>query len=806
MKKAEYLMVVIFMVLSFVGCAKQQLVETEMTPDEISSAIMESQSELPSLKQIGSEDEDFRLWLSDYYLIEAEKIVDGAICCADGAEACEIAVLEIKDEKDSKTVETAWEEYRKNRENVFEGYAPQQAAMVENGSIVVKGKYAALLICQDTSAAEAAFFDCFEKKAGDSKKQDEDKRVSAPNSDAVKKETSEETENFYDSTAVLEAWKSGDDSQLSESDLRILNAAKDTIQQQIKDTMSDYEKELTIHDWITDWSSFDYGIFDRSDDGFTEGSDTPYGVLIDREAMCHGYSSTFQLFMDMLDIECITVFGTPDGDGVQHSWNMVKLDGDWYCVDTAWDDPIGGNPGHSYFNVTSEYLREGSIHRWDAASVPEATVALHYVFDSPKDKILFDVSHQCYTHKLLTGRKAAYLNPAQYMSVSGFTNPAESEHDMFSVGHTSTAISLACGVAKARDLRGETSNVIALVGDGALSGGEALEGLNNASALESNIIIIVNDNDMSIAENHGGLYQNLKLLRDTEGKAGCNFFRALGFSYFFVHNGNSVSEMIDILSKVKNTTHPVVIHMCTVKGKGYHFAESDREIWHYREPFHIDTGKPLHEQESVETYETLTGRYLAAKMKENPDVVAITAGTPKVLGLDAALRKQFPKQIVDVGIAEEHAIAMASGIAKSGGRPVFGVSSSFLQRTYDQLSQDLALNHSPAVILVFFAGISQGSQTHMGVFDIPLAANIPNIIYLAPTCKEEYFRMLEWGLEQTENPVIIRVPGIATTTRKAVLLPSYRQPAKYEIVQAGSDVAIIALGSFFSLGSQIRNC
>lgn len=435
----------------------------------------------------------------------------------------------------------------------------------------------------------------------------------------------------------------------------------------------------------------------------------------------------------------------------------------------------------------------------------EATVALHYVFDSPRDKMIFDVSHQCYTHKFLTGRKAAYLNPEQYMSVSGFTNPVESEHDLFSVGHTSTAISLACGVAKARDLKGETNNVIAVVGDGALSGGEAFEGLNNAAALESNIIILVNDNDMSIAENHGGLYRNLKLLRETEGKADCNFFRALGFAYFFIHNGNNVSEVIDVLSKIKDTTHPVVVHMCTVKGKGCHFAESDKENWHYREPFHIDTGIPLHETEPVETYEALTGRYLAGKMRENPHVVAITAGTPKILGFDAALRKQFPKQFIDVGIAEGHAVAMASGIAKNGGRPVFGVSSSFLQRTYDQLSQDLALNHSPAVILVFFAGISQGSQTHMGVFDIPMAANIPNIIYLAPTCKEEYFSMLEWGLQQTENPVMIRVPGIATTTRKTVLLPSYSQPAEYEIVEEGDRVAILALGNFLSLGKETRD-
>lgn len=372
MKKVKYFIAAIFLLLPLAGCAKQQPVETGMAPDEIASAIMESQSELPSLKQIRSEEGDFNLWLSDYYLIPAEKIADGAICCADGAEASEIAVLELKDEKDSKTVETALEEYRKNRAGVFEGYAPQQAALVESGRIVVNGNYVALLICQDISAAETAFLECFDKNAGEGKKQDGKKQVSTPDSDAVKEETSEKAEKSYNSTAVLDAWKSGDNSQLSESDLRILNVAKDTIRQQINDTMSDYEKELAIHDWITNWSSFDYGIFDRSDDGFTAGSDTPYGVLVDREAMCHGYSSTFQLFMDMLGIECITVFGTPDGDGVQHSWNMVKLEGEWYCVDTAWDDPIGGSPGHSYFNVTSETLRQGSIHRWDESSVPEA--------------------------------------------------------------------------------------------------------------------------------------------------------------------------------------------------------------------------------------------------------------------------------------------------------------------------------------------------------------------------------------------------------------------------------------------------
>lgn len=437
-------------------------------------------------------------------------------------------------------------------------------------------------------------------------------------------------------------------------------------------------------------------------------------------------------------------------------------------------------------------------------AIIEATVALHYVFDSPVDKIIFDVSHQCYTHKLLTGRKAAYTDSAKFSSVSGFTNPAESEHDIFSIGHTSTAVSLACGMAKGRDAKGERHNVIALAGDGALSGGEAFEGLNNAAALGSNIILIINDNDMSIAENHGGLYQNLRLLRETDGKADCNLFRALGFDYSFVRDGNDFNEIVTALEKVKDTDHPVVIHMCTVKGKGYRFAETDKENWHYMGPFDIDTGNPRQEAISVETYEALTAAYLAEKMRIDPAVTAITAGTPKVLGFQEELRNQFPKQFVDVGIAEGHAVAMVSGIAKAGGKPVFGVSSSFLQRTYDQLSSDLALNHSPAVILVFFAGIGGGSQTHMGIFDISLAANIPNIVYLAPTCKEEYFSMLEWGLNQTEHPVIIRVPGVETVSRDAALLSDYSHPAKYEIVEHGTTAAILALGKLFKLGESVR--
>ena len=276
-----------------------------------------------------------------------------------------------------------------------------------------------------------------------------------------------------------------------------------------------------------------------------------------------------------------------------------------------------------------------------------------------------------------------------------------------------------------------------------------------------------------------------------------------GFEYFFIRDGNDLNQAVDVLEKVKDTDHPVVIHMCTVKGKGYRFAERDKEIWHYMEPFNIDTGKPCHKTEPVETYESLTGKYLMDKMRKNPNVTVLTAGTPKIVGFGKALREKFPKQFVDVGIAEGHAVAFSSGIAKNGGKPVFGLSSSFLQRAYDQLSQDLALNHSPAVILVFFAGISQGSQTHMGIFDISLVRNIPNIIYLAPTCREEYLSMLEWGICQTDYPVMIRVPGIETVTRNAELLLEYGYPARYEIVKYGTTVAILALGKFFELGIRV---
>ena len=435
-------------------------------------------------------------------------------------------------------------------------------------------------------------------------------------------------------------------------------------------------------------------------------------------------------------------------------------------------------------------------------AVIEATVALHYVFNSPVDKIIFDVSHQCYTHKLLTGRKAAYIDAEKFSSVSGFTNPVESEHDIFSIGHTSTAISLACGLAKGRDVRGESYKVIALVGDGALSGGEAFEGLNNAAALGSNIILIINDNDMSIAENHGGLYKNLKQLRDTDGKSECNLFKSMGLDYVFVKDGNDIDSLITAFEQVKDSTYPVVVHICTQKGKGYKIAEENKENWHYCGPFNLETGKSDMSQDGGEDYSSMTADILLKKMKEDKTVVGITSATPTVFGFTEDKRKEAGSQFVDVGIAEETAVALASGIAKSGGKPVYGVYSTFIQRTYDQLSQDLCINNSPATLLVYWASVyGMNDVTHLGIYDIPMMSNIPNLVYLAPTTKEEYLAMLDWSIEQNDHPVAIRVPISVVSDGKKVT-KDFSKLNKYEVTQNGSKIAIAALGSFYSVGAK----
>lgn len=434
----------------------------------------------------------------------------------------------------------------------------------------------------------------------------------------------------------------------------------------------------------------------------------------------------------------------------------------------------------------------------------EATIALHYVFNSPVDKFVYDVSHQSYTHKILTGRKEAFINPEKFKAVTGYTEPKESEHDFFTVGHTSTSISLACGLAKGRDVVGGKENIVAIIGDGSLSGGEAYEGLNNAAASGKNIIILVNDNDMSIAENHGGLYQNLALLRETEGKAEHNFFKSFGFDYHFVKDGNDIDSLIETFKKVKDTDHPVVIHMHTVKGKGYEDAEVNKEAFHWVMPFDLETKSPLFSGEYVKSYGDITSDFLVEKARKDKSIVGITAATPNIVGL-GGLRNEFKDQYVDVGIAEEHAIALASGIAKRGGKPVASFISSFIQRTYDQLSQDLAINNNPATILVNWGGISGGDVTHLGLFDIPLISNIPNIVYLAPTTKEEHIAMMEWAIEQDNHPVAIRVPNMEVVSTGIEVEPNFDELDKYVKVEEGSEVAIIGLGVFFHLGKKVSN-
>lgn len=449
-------------------------------------------------------------------------------------------------------------------------------------------------------------------------------------------------------------------------------------------------------------------------------------------------------------------------------------------------------------------LKRASIHGGHFGpnfGMVEAIIALHYVFESPKDKMVFDVSHQTYPHKMLTGRKDAYLYEEHYDDVTGYSCPQESEHDHFTIGHTSTSVSLACGLAKARDLRGESANVIAIIGDGSLSGGEALEGMDFAAELDSNMIIVVNDNDMSIAENHGGLYSNLKLLRETNGQAECNLFKAMGLDYVYVDHGNDLRELIGAFRQVKDSKKPVVVHINTLKGKGYKPAEEHKEEWHWHLPFDIETGKSHFPE--VEDYSSVTCEYLIEKMKKDPTVVTITSGTPTILGFTQEKRKQAGRQFVDVGIAEETAVALASGIAKGGGKPVYGVYSSFIQRTYDQISQDLCIDGNPATIVVYTGSVfGMTDVTHLGLQDIPMLSNIPGLVYLAPTTKEEYLSMLDWSVEQKEMPVAIKLPGGDMISDGREVTKDWSQLNTYEVTEKGSKIALIGLGTFYFLALQ----
>ncbi|MCR4943412.1 MAG: 1-deoxy-D-xylulose-5-phosphate synthase [Clostridium sp.] len=433
----------------------------------------------------------------------------------------------------------------------------------------------------------------------------------------------------------------------------------------------------------------------------------------------------------------------------------------------------------------------------------DSIIALHYVFNSPVDKIVYDVSHQSYPHKMLTGRQDAYLYDEHFNDVSGYTNPDESAHDFFNIGHTSTSVSLASGLAKARDLKGDKENIIAVIGDGSLSGGEALEGLHFAGDMDTNFIIVVNDNDMSIAENHGGFYKNLKELRESNGKCECNLFKAMGLDYVYLNDGNDLEKLIETFKSVKDINHPIVVHINTKKGKGYAIAEEKKEDWHWHMPFNTETGETTRSF-SGESYGNMTAEYLLKKMKADKTVAAIVAGVPTNIGFTEDRRKEAGKQFIDVGIAEEHAVALASGMAKNGGKPVFATHSSFMQRTYDQISQDLCINKNPATLLVNTASIyGMNDVTHLGIFDIPMMSNIPELVYLAPTNSEEYFAMLDWSIEQNEHPVAVRIPCNGVIHTNETVDTDYSNLNTYKVTQKGSNIAILALGDFYQIGEAL---
>ncbi len=437
----------------------------------------------------------------------------------------------------------------------------------------------------------------------------------------------------------------------------------------------------------------------------------------------------------------------------------------------------------------------------------EATVALHYVFDAPKDKLVFDVSHQCYPHKVLTGRASGFLGNLDDMNaISGYSSPAECpEYDNFEVGHTSTSISLATGLQKARDIKGSDENIIAIIGDGSLSGGEAFEGLDEASELGTGIIIVVNDNEMSIAENHGGIYKNLRALRESNGECKNNWFKAWGFEYKYLEEGNDIEKLIEVFKSVKDTKKPTVVHIHTEKGHGFAPAVENKEAWHWGMPFNIEDGsRPL--MPASENYEQLFSDWMLSEMKQDKTLIAVTAGTPAAAGFTPDKRKEAGEQHIDMGIAEEQACAMCSGMAKGGLHPVWTVYSTFIQRTYDQIAQDLCINSNPAVINVVGGGVnSMNDITHICLFDIPMLTSIPGLIYLAPTTCEEYFAMLRWAIYQGQKPIALRVPtnGVNHTTEKVDT--QYSITPKYKIAHLGNIVAIIAAGSFYQKGEKVAS-
>ena len=466
-------------------------------------------------------------------------------------------------------------------------------------------------------------------------------------------------------------------------------------------------------------------------------------------------------------------------------------------------------------NVLADEVRKGILNRVSEhgghvgpnLGITEATVAMHYVFDSPKDKFIFDVSHQSYPHKMLTGRKDGFLDATKMDHISGYSSPLESpEYDNFEVGHTSTSIALASGLMKARDIQHQKYNIVVVIGDGSLSGGEAFEGLDTVSEIGTGIIIVVNDNEMSIAENHGGLYRNLKLLRESNGEAELNYFKTFGFEYHYLEDGNDVGKLVELFKSVKDTKVPVVLHIHTEKGHGYKPAVDDKETWHWSMPFDLKTGK-LKDSDALsgEDISDMMGEYFLNKIKEDPKTVIIAAATPVSFGFNKERRRKAGKRYIDVRIAEEEGVAIASGLAKGGAHPVFSTYATFLQRTYDQLAQDLAVNGNPAVINVVGASVyGMNDFTHICFFDIPMISHIPNLVYLAPTTWEEWKAMEDWAIAQEKYSVAIRVPAWEVRHDTVTEYDTdYSDLNKFKLVKKGQKVAVIAAGDFYQKGQAL---
>lgn len=467
--------------------------------------------------------------------------------------------------------------------------------------------------------------------------------------------------------------------------------------------------------------------------------------------------------------------------------------------------------------------------------VTELTIALHYVFDSPKDKLIWDVGHQCYVHKILTGRKEGFKTLRKTDGLSGFPKRKESVHDAFDAGHASTSISAGLGIARARDLKGEDFKVISVIGDGSMTGGMAFEALNDTAHSNTNLIVILNDNQMSIDKNVGGLAKYLNAIRTEpryiEIKGDVNkilrsiprvgdglshfiekakdsikqfmvpgmFFEEIGFTYVGPVDGHNLDELLSVLKRVKQLPGPILVHVYSTKGRGYKIAENNPTTYHGVASFNVETGESTVKKE--DDFSSVFGNKLVQLAKKDKKIVAVTAAMPSGTGLIPFMLK-YPERCFDVGIAEQHAVTMSAGLAAQGLKPVIAIYSTFLQRAYDQILHDVCIQNLPVIFGVDRAGIvGADGETHQGVFDIAYLSHIPNMNIMAPRDAQELEQMIEFTLH-LQRPAAIRYPrGTAYTLDKISRTPL--EYGKAEIVEEGESVAVFGVGSMFKTALEV---